>query len=187
MSQTIQQTALENFITYCKTVDISPEELQNPNVLFQTAQSKALTSEMDKDKKFAEEALVTIAKEFKTMPPYRACVSSFLIGLYGERGVSSLYADRDLLDFFDITIKFVVTFINRMHKLSGKSQLTPEAIRSFFKQLDMKKMIDLDPSLFEVMQGLPQICTAVLSRISTSRAMRSYLRGNQTLPVYARW
>lgn len=180
-----QQTTLDAFINYCKTTDISEKEINDPEVFYQSIAVQALVAEMDKDAKFAETALVTMAKEFKKMPPYRACLSAFFIGLYGERGITSLYADRDLLDFFDISVKFIMMFITRMAKLTGVKQFSPEVIQGFFSQIDLDKMTQSNPELVELIKGMPRISTAVLSRISGSRAMRSYLRGTNVLAACA--
>ncbi len=180
-----QQTVLENFLNHCSKTDISAQELANSDVFFKSEPVKALVAEMDADHKFAEEALVAIAKEFKKMPPYRACLAAFFIGLYGDRGVTSLFADRDLLDYFDLGVKYVMRFIAEMLKATGIRDLNPTVIKQFFDAIDYDKMIKQNPELIEFIQGLPSLCTAVLSRISTNRAMRSYLRNAQTLGACA--
>lgn len=180
-----QQTVLENFLTYCKTADISSEELGKPSVFYETEAAKALVAEMDADRKFAENVLVAIAKELKKLPPYRACLCAFFIGLYGERGVTCLYADRDLLDYFDLSIKFVMRFITEMVRATRTRELTDALIKEFFKAIDFDKMIKNNPELIELVQGMPTLCTAVLSRISTNRAMRTYLRNANVLSACA--
>ncbi len=180
-----QQILLENFFNHCNKTDISAQELANNDVFYKSEPVKELLAAMDQDHKFAEEVLVAIAKELKKMPPYRACLVSFFIGLYGERGVTSLFADRDLLDYFDLAIKFVMRFIAEMLKATGIRDLNPTVIKQFFDAIDYDKMIKQNPELIEFIQGLPVLCTAVLSRISTNRAMRSYLRNAQSLGACA--
>ena len=178
-----RETIQETFLDYCKNQDISAEEINNPSVFFNNPTVKALTDEMDKDKAYAEEVLVFIAKELKTMLPYRACLSAFFIGLYGERGVSSIYADRDLLDYFDGAIKYVMQFVVGLAKQAGVRQLTPNIITQIFSHIDVEKMTKANPQLIQIIKGLTTLCTGVMSRISQSRPMRGYLRETKVGPV----
>ncbi len=170
------QNIKEAFLTYCKTPSISEKEINDPQVFYNSIPVNALLTEMDKDPKYAEEALDFIAENLKTMMPYRACLSAFFIGLYGEHGVTSLYADRDLLDFFDVALKYVMRLIIGLIKASPTKEINETNIKEMFAKLDIAKLTEKDPTAVQLIKGLPQLCTAVLSRIATSRAMRAYLR-----------
>ncbi len=177
------QNIKEAFLTYCKTPSISEKEINDPQVFYNSIPVGALLAEMDKDKKYAEEALNFIAENLKDMMPYRACLSAFFVGLYAERGITSLYADRDLLDFFDIAVKYVTRMIVNLVKASPSKEMSEANVKEQFAKLNINKLIEKDPTVVQLIKGMPQLCTAVLSRIASSRAMRAYLRNVNLVPA----
>ncbi|MCX4266862.1 MAG: hypothetical protein OSJ64_08730, partial [Firmicutes bacterium] len=84
---------------YCYRTDLSPEELEQPNLFFNAPQVKNLLSFGAENQDFLPPLVAALA-EIKEMPAYRASLVGYLIGLYAENGLSNPKTDMALAEFY---------------------------------------------------------------------------------------
>lgn len=98
-----------------------------------------------------------IADKLPEMDIARGCISGYFIGLLGERGFVTRKSTIALLDFFIKIVDLCISF---------KS----------FKNETINNLCTLHADEYKASLQMPLLSTAVMSRITTSREYRDYLR-----------
>lgn len=167
------------FLAFAKDSHLLPGELEQGKVFFQASPIKDLIAFGAEHNEFLEQ----IADAFSavgSMDIYRGCLTGYLIGLYGESEIVSEKADRALAEFFERVLSLCEQYMSLVCRRIGTTverlEEDEERLEAFY-EFSPESLLAQEPALVKAWMGMGMLSLGLMSRISSSRALRDFLRG----------
>lgn len=178
---------LQDFLAFCRDADPTPAEMEQPNLFFNAPPVKNLIS-FGAENEECLPALVDALAEIKKMPPFRASMVGYLIGLYAENGISSPTTDMALAEFYLQNTENISEYLWQACQylgaqpadLAARADDDEEAENR--RQTLIERLRELPPQMPEqnvqAWYGLSPLSFAMMSRLADSRPLRDFFRSH---------
>ena len=182
---------LQTFLAYCYRTDLSPEELEQPNLFFNAPQVKNLLSFGAENQDFLPPLVAALA-EIKEMPAYRASLVGYLIGLYAENGLSNPKTDMALAEFYLQNTEQVSEYLwqacrslgvepANLAASAGVDEQTEERRQALIERLrnltsELSEIPQMPEQAIQAWHGLSPLSFGMMSRLAASQNLRDFFR-----------
>ncbi len=170
--------ARQAFLTFAKSPELLPDELDQTSVFFQAPAVKNLIAFGADHNEFLDQIAETFSA-IGTMDVYRGCLTGYLIGLYGESEITAESADRALAAFFQHILGLCEQYMGLVCERIGAAPEdleTDDDIAEAFYQFSPDSLLEEKPELVKAWVGIGMLSLGLMSRISSSRPLRDILR-----------
>lgn len=179
---------LKAFIAYGKEKNISLLQMEGPEKFFQAEPVRNLIQFGAKNNDFLF-PLVESFRHFASLEPYRASMTGYLIGLYGESNITNEDTDLALAEFYLEAVVLCLQFLDAVFEqlnIIPDDFFNSEDPFALLEQADMEKIYQHHPDAVQAWKGLDMLSLGVMSRISRSLPMREKLREEEMLAPWCR-
>lgn len=170
--------AQQDFLAFARNPALLQKGPEQERVFFQASAVKNLIAFGAEHNEFLEHITETFS-HISEMDIYYGCLTGYLIGLYGESGITSEHTDNALGAFFQQALALCEQYMALVCQRIGTTveQLEEdEAFTEAFYQFSPDSLLEEAPAPVKAWMGIGMLSMGLMSRISSSRPLRELLR-----------
>lgn len=175
------------FLDYCRSGKLLPEETSQPPLFFNAPPVRDYISLGAANNELLPEIVASLAA-IESMNTYRGALCGYLIGLYGESGVSDPQTDLALGRFYlrllGLAEAYIKLALGHCPEISPAdfwaSEEAQEELAARLPELDPVLLAMANPEAALCWQGFEPLSFGVMSRLAGSRRLREWLRRQDT-------
>lgn len=177
---------LPDFLAYCHSESLTLGELEQPKVFFEAPPVQRLLNFGAENPSVQMEIVAALA-QIEQMPPLRGSLAGYLIGLYGENGMSSKQTDLALAKFYLNALDLCSEYLWLACQYLGiePSELIANADVAEERRQELIKRIQAlppdvaafhQPEAMQAWRALSPLSFGMMSRLAASRELRDFFR-----------